>query len=104
MIGTGKTQFCLFLAMRYIETFQSLDEPIQVIFISCNEGEFPIKRFQQFNTSNNNSTLNNLLIELCYNYESVENILFTKIPELCSRNKKNPVKLIIIDKGKEQSK
>ena len=65
-------------------------------YISCGEGEFPIRRLSQLQSSPafEGCTLEKVLIEQCYSPEDMISTLRTKIPEMCE---KKCIKLLIID-------
>ena len=94
--GAGKTQFCLGLSLQCQLPISSGGLGGACAYIISGEGEFPIRRLSQLQTSPRyeGCTLEKVLIEQCYSPEDMTTTLRTKIPEMCE---KNSIKLLIID-------
>lgn len=97
--GTGKTQFCLCLSLQCQLPVSSGGMDGTCAYLSCGEGQFPIRRLSQLAACydpniTQASFLENVVIEQCYSPEEALNTLCKKIPEMCSSRR---VKLLIID-------
>lgn len=99
--GAGKSQVCLTLALQaqLSSTFGGLSG--SVAYLSCGEGEFPIRRlsqvasFYEIKTKRKQSDfLKNVHIEQCYSVDDIHDSLTSRIPEMI-RNQ--GIKLLIID-------
>ena len=113
--GCGKTQMMLCLALQCQLPIELGGLNSNVAYLSCGEGEFPIKRLNQLAKayalkSNNFKTsqefLDGVKIEQCHTAEQLRECLKSNIPKVCrqpeninkSRLSENDlVKLIIID-------
>jgi hypothetical protein len=108
----GKTQVAMSLAVQTSADYvRNGGDQSRVAYISCGEGDFPIKRLQQIvsnrsyqlngSESDQNASslddriLNCILIQSCYNINDLESSLFDGIPKLC---RQSPIKLIVIDR------
>jgi RecA/RadA recombinase len=99
--GTGKTQFCLSLSLQCQLPIACGGIEGSCAYISCGEGEFPIRRLSQlasaFESKFNipqSKLLEGIFIENCYSPEDVYSTLQKKLPEMCAS--KN-IKLLVLD-------
>ena len=125
--GCGKTQMCLCLSLQIqLQKSQGgLDG--KTAYLSCGEGEFPIRRLSQLSDSflsrasshlhntitSKEQLLDGVKIEQCHSVDQLKESLKDRIPELCrsgsscssssninkhhNDNNRNRVKLLIID-------
>ncbi len=100
-LGSGKTQLCLTLALRsqLAEDRGGLNG--HCCYLSCCEGEFPIRRLVQISKQceeqygiSEDELLKGVHIEQFYNMTDVLNSMNKIIPDMCMNNN---IKLIIID-------
>eukprot|EP01038_Epipyxis_sp_PR26KG_P005031 gene5031-7020_t len=99
--GCGKTQICLVLSMQVQLSYECGGLSGQCAYISCGEGQFPIKRLAQLANSFENckdmkaeKLLSNVHIEQCFNVDEILTILYSRIPLMC---KSHNIKLLVID-------
>ena len=94
--GAGKTQFCLSLSLQCQLPVSSGGLDGACAYITCGEGEFPIRRLSQLQSSPafTGCTLEKIHIEQCYSPEDMTKTLRTRIPEMCENN---GIRLLIID-------
>ena len=94
--GSGKTQFCLSFSLQCQLPITSGGLNGSCAYITSGEGEFPIRRLSQLQSSPafRDCTLERVFIEQCFSPEDMITILRTKIPEMCE---KKYIKLLIID-------
>lgn len=89
--GSGKTQLCLSLSLQcYVKSKIDKTNIGSTAYLSCGEGDFPIKRLSQIAISLEHKTnipqsefLNHIHIEMCHTSDDVINTLNNKIPEMC---------------------
>jgi RecA/RadA recombinase len=100
--GSGKTQICLALSLQcYLKSKIDNTNMGSTAYLSCCEGEFPIKRLSQIASNlelktniSQSEFLDHIHIEKCYNSDDVVNTLNRKIPEMCINQ---GIKLLVID-------
>eukprot|EP01041_Mallomonas_annulata_P011478 gene11478-24003_t len=99
--GSGKTQLCLTLSIRSQLPLSQGGLDGAVAYLSCGEGEFPLRRLQQIASeyaSKSNMDpeeyLNNVNINQCHSSDDLEESLNKIIPKICASSK---LRLIIID-------
>lgn len=99
--GSGKTQICLVLSLQCQLPLSSGGIAGCCAYLSCGEGDFPIRRLSQLASSfearsgfTQTTLLGNIFINQCYSPEDVQNTLSKKLPEMCTSSN---VKLLIVD-------
>lgn len=99
--GCGKTQLCLTLSLQCQLNEQHGGLSGGAAYVSCGEGQFPIKRLSQIASRYSSCTgistdsfLSNVHIEHCFNIDDVQDILNNKIPTMC---RTKGVRLLIVD-------
>lgn len=99
--GSGKSQMCMMLSLRCQLKSELGGLSGSTAYMSCGEGEFPIRRLQQLAESyeswtgiSSTSFLSRIHIEKCYCSENIQETLLKRIPTMCRTEN---IRLLIID-------